>query len=424
VSGTPFSNNSDLWYLRERELSALCGSVSCIASWQGATIALYHCGIARRDPMHLLEFQHERDALIRAQVRTDRLQLLFRQSFFSVLGSFLAALMLGWLCWGRIEHEAILYWLGLLSLSTSLRVVLLAMYFRSPPETRTPQRWELKYWLTLVLSASIWGGGALALMQPNVLLTQTLVLLFAVGMSVSAVSCYSAYRSMTIVSIGLVLLPCSLWLLFQPAPTQIGMGAASLVFASFVVGATRKLSDAMEKAFRLTREMEYAHSIASHAAQTDELTGLKNRRAFFQQAEQTYEHCKRNRLPLSVLMLDIDHFKYINDSYGHQAGDQVLRQIGAVICESIRDIDICGRLGGEEFALLLTNTPIEVAQARAEALRQAIARLPCEHVEGITASFGVAAMNAIDQDVHMLLNDADKALFRAKAQGRNQTAVA
>jgi len=374
--------------------------------------------------MYLLEFQHERDALIRAQVRTDRLQLLFSQTFFSVLGSFMAALMLSWLCWKRIEHELIIQWLALLCVSTSLRVILLVTYFRSKPETRTPQRWELRYWLTLIFSAAIWGGGALALMQPNDLLTQTLVLLFTVGMSVSAVSCYSAYRAMTIVSIGLVLLPCSVWLLFQPAPTQIGMAVATLVFASFVISATRKLSEAMEKAFRLTREMEYAHSIANHAAQTDELTGLKNRRAFFHQAEQAYQHCKRNRVPLSVLMLDIDHFKHINDSYGHQAGDQVLRQIGAVICKSVRDADICGRLGGEEFALLLTNTSTEVAQAIAETLRQAIAQLTCEHIEGITASLGVASMNELDQDVHMLLNDADKALFRAKAQGRNQTAVA
>lgn len=374
--------------------------------------------------MYLLEFQDERDALIRTQVRTDRLQLLFRQTFFSVLGSFLAALMLSWLCRERIEQQIILYWLVLLGASTLLRVTLLIAYFRSVPDTRTPQRWELKYWLTLILSAAIWGGGALALMQTHDLLTQTLVLLFTVGMSVCGVSCYSAYRSMTIVSIGLVLMPCSLWLLFQPSPTQIGMASASLVFASFVVSATRKLSEAMEKAFRLTREMEYAHSVATHAAHTDELTGLKNRRAFFQQAERTYAHCKQNQLPLSALMLDIDYFKHINDSYGHQAGDQVLRQIGAVICESIREGDICGRLGGEEFALLLTDTSLDGARATAESLRQAIAQLPCRHLEGITASLGVATMNAGDQDVHMLLNDADKALFRAKAQGRNQTAVA
>ncbi|HXQ99098.1 MAG TPA: GGDEF domain-containing protein [Pseudomonas sp.] len=373
--------------------------------------------------MYLLEVQ-ERDVLIRSQVRTDRLHLLFRQSFFSVLGSILAALMLSWLCWERVGHELVGCWLGLLSASTLLRVALLTLYFRSPADTRTPQRWERSYWLTLVLSATIWGGGALALMRLGDLLTQTLVLLFTVGMSVSAVSCYSAYRSMTIVSIALVLLPCSLWLLFQPGSTQIGMAAASLVFASFVISATRKLSDAMEKAFRLTREMACAHSIAIHAAQTDELTGLKNRRAFFHQAGHTYERCKRERIPLCALMIDIDHFKHINDSYGHQAGDQVLRLIGGVIRHSIGEEDICGRLGGEEFALLLTDTTLDLARTTAERLRQAIAQLPCEHVEGITASLGVASMGAGDQDVHMLLNDADKALFRAKAQGRNRTAVA
>lgn len=374
--------------------------------------------------MYSLEFHPERKALIRVQVRTDRLQLLFRQSVFSVLGSLLAALMLSWLCWGRVDHPLITVWLGLLGASTSLRIVLLTSYFRSPVDARTPQRWELKYWLTLVLSATIWGAGALALMRSDDLLIQTLVLLFAVGMSVSAVACYSAYRSMTIISMALVLLPSSFWLLFQPGSTQAGMAAASLVFASFVINATRKLSDAMEKAFLLTREMEHARDIANQAAQTDELTGLKNRRAFFHHAQRVHDHCKRQCLPVSVLMLDIDHFKHINDSFGHQAGDHVLRQIGAVILASIRDVDICGRLGGEEFALLMADTSLEAAQRRAEQLRHAISQLASGYGEGITASLGVASMSADQQSVHTLLNEADKALFRAKAQGRNQTVAA
>ncbi|MCZ7024299.1 hypothetical protein, partial [Salmonella enterica] len=87
---------------------------------------------------------------------------------------------------------------------------------------------------------------------------QALVILFTVGMSVSAVSCYSAYRYMTMVSMALVLLPCTLWLLFQPSKMQMGMAIAVLVFSSFVVGASRKLSEALEKAFRLTREIERA----------------------------------------------------------------------------------------------------------------------------------------------------------------------
>lgn len=374
--------------------------------------------------MYLLEFQNERDGLINAQVRADRLHLLFRQSVFSVTGSLLGALMLSGLCWARVDHALVITWLSLLSGSTLLRGLLLWAWFRSPLNLRTPERWEMKYWLTLALSAGIWGGGAVSLMGPLDVVTQALVLLFAVGMSVSAVSCYSAYRSMTIVAIGLVLLPCTLWLLCQPGGIQVGMAVASLVFASFVVSATRKLSEAMERAFYTTREMEYAHRLASHAAQTDELTGLKNRRAFIRQAEKTFDHCKRHCLALSVVMLDIDHFKRINDSYGHQAGDQVLRQIGAAIRDSVRDVDISGRLGGEEFALLLTDAAADDAQKRAEQLRDAIARLTCDHGEVITASLGVATMTARDQTFQTLLNDADKALFCAKAQGRNRTAVA
>jgi diguanylate cyclase (GGDEF)-like protein len=378
----------------------------------------------RREPMHPYEFQRERDVQIRAQVRTDRLQLLFRQTFFSVMGSFLGALMLSWLCWQRVDHAVIVLWLSVLGAATLLRIMLLLSYFRSPAHAHTPERWERKYWVTLVLTAAIWGAGALALMYNGDLLIRTLVLLFTVGMSVSAVSCYSAFRAMTIASIGLVLLPCTFWLLLQPDATQIGMAVASLVFASFVISATRKLSEAMETAFRLKREMEHAHKLATHAAQTDELTGLKNRRAFFHEAALIYERCKRNDQPLAVLMLDIDHFKRINDSFGHQAGDQALREIGTVIRESIREVDICGRLGGEEFAILLTDASLETAQQTAERLRQAMAQVNCEQFGAITASLGIAAMGADDCSLTALLNEADKAMFRAKSQGRNQTAVA
>lgn len=366
----------------------------------------------------------EQDCFIEEQVRTDRLHQLFSQSFAAIFGSFLAAVMLCWLCWDRFEHEVMLIWLGVLAASSLLRIMMFTQWFRCPAEERTPARWERRYWLTLMLSAGIWGMGALALMPTDDRLSQALVMLFTVGMSVSAVSCYSAYRSMTLVSMGLVLLPCTLWLLLQPAPMQVGVAIAVLVFSSFVVSATRKLSDALEKAFRLTRQMERAHNIATRAAQTDELTGLMNRRAFFEHAHVLYAQCQHQQQPLCALMLDMDHFKQINDTYGHQAGDQVLRQIGAVISASFRQADVYGRLGGEEFAVLLPNTSLETARGIAEQLIKAISGLVAEPVTGLSASLGVASTHARDQDLHSLMNTADKALYRAKALGRNQVAVA
>jgi len=123
-------------------------------------------------------------------------------------------------------------------------------------------------------------------------------------------------------------------------------------------------------------------------------------------------------------MMDMDHFKEINDTYGHQAGDQVLRQIGGVISASFRQADVYGRLGGEEFAVLLPNTSLETARDIAEQLVKAISGLSSEPVQGLTASLGVASTCAWEQDLHGLMNTADKALYRAKAQGRNQVAVA
>ena len=364
------------------------------------------------------------DCFIAEQVRTDRLQQLFRQSVSAVFGSYLAAIMLSWLCWDRFEHSVIFWWLAILTASTLLRIAMFVAYFRSDESKRTPQRWERKYWITLVLSAGIWGGGAFVIMPADDLLSQALVMLFTVGMSVSAVSCYSAYRDMTLVSIGLVLFPCTAWLLFQPSSIQVGMALSILVFAAFAARATHKMSQALEIAFRLTREMEQANSISTRAAQTDELTGLKSRRAFFEHAQQLYNECKSNRLGLCAVMLDMDHFKHINDTYGHQVGDQVLRQMGEVISSSFRATDIHGRLGGEEFAILLPNTSIEVATQIAERLIDTIAALMIEPVHCISASLGVASTEACNKDLHSLMNDADKALYRAKALGRNRVAVA
>ena len=374
--------------------------------------------------MNGLGLGQDQDCFIEEQVRTDRLHQLFRQSFAAIFGSYLGAGMLCWLCWDRFDHTVMRTWLVVLGVTSLLRLKMFMDWFRCANSLRTPARWERRYWVTLMLSAATWGIGALAVMPPDDRVSQVLVILFAVGMSVSAVSCYSAYRYMTLGSMSLVLLPSTLWLLLQPSPMQVGVAIAVLVFSTFVVSATRKLSDALEKAFRLTRQMERAHTISTRAAQTDELTGLMNRRAFFEHAHLLYAQCRQHRQPLSALMLDMDHFKAINDTYGHQAGDQVLRQVGGVISASFRQADVYGRLGGEEFAVLLPNTTLETAQGIAEQLITAIAGLASEPVQGLTASLGVATTRNPDQDLHSLMNSADKALYRAKAMGRNQVVVA
>jgi diguanylate cyclase (GGDEF)-like protein/hemerythrin-like metal-binding protein/PAS domain S-box-containing protein len=159
-------------------------------------------------------------------------------------------------------------------------------------------------------------------------------------------------------------------------------------------------------------------------ARTDGLTGLANRRYFLEQAEQELVRARRYDKPLSVLMLDLDEFKVINDAHGHQVGDEVLRTVSAVCRQVLRGVDIVGRMGGEEFAILLPETDTAQAGEVAERLRQNIASagiaLGQGGLLGVTASIGVATFAAGDVDVDKVLNLADKAMYEAKRKGRNQ----
>lgn len=159
----------------------------------------------------------------------------------------------------------------------------------------------------------------------------------------------------------------------------------------------------------------------------DSLTGALNRTAFHQQADKEFARSRRYYRPLSVIMLDIDHFKQVNDRYGHSAGDQVL-QIFAEACQDvIRTTDLMGRVGGEEFAILLPDTPSKSACHLAERLRARITKYPYlagDMLIEVTASLGVAELHADDHDFKMLLHRADEALYQAKHNGRNQVKLA
>ncbi len=159
-------------------------------------------------------------------------------------------------------------------------------------------------------------------------------------------------------------------------------------------------------------------------ATTDSLTGLANRQAFMERAVGEFSRARRYSRSLSVIMIDIDHFKSINDQYGHAAGDEVLRQLGRQCYSRLRDSDFLGRIGGEEFVLLLPDTPQDSAYHVAERMREQISNTVISLESGrplsITASFGVAAMNKDDTDFKEILQRADFAMYAAKHAGRNQ----
>lgn len=160
-------------------------------------------------------------------------------------------------------------------------------------------------------------------------------------------------------------------------------------------------------------------------ATTDELTGLYNRREMIRRLYEEYARSIRYKSHFSVAIIDLDHFKCINDSYGHEVGDRVLKAVGATLKSTMRDVDSVGRFGGEEFLALLPNTKLTGALSWAERARKAIEAYEYEGLRGqkVTASFGIAELKQAEK-VDSLLRRADIALYEAKLKGRNRVEVA
>jgi diguanylate cyclase (GGDEF)-like protein/PAS domain S-box-containing protein len=168
---------------------------------------------------------------------------------------------------------------------------------------------------------------------------------------------------------------------------------------------------------KLERELE-------HQAQTDFLTGIPNRRHFLNLADLELARARRYARPFSMLMLDLDLFKSVNDRYGHRIGDLTLQKVVEVCGGMLREVDVVGRLGGEEFGIILPETDAEQALQVADRVRQAVASasvaLPQGGSVGITTSIGVATYSEADPDFDAVLARADRALYEAKRSGRDR----
>jgi diguanylate cyclase (GGDEF)-like protein len=177
---------------------------------------------------------------------------------------------------------------------------------------------------------------------------------------------------------------------------------------------------------RSQRALRRAGQALARMEATDSLTGVMSRRAFLERAEGELQRAKRYARPLSVLMLDIDHFKRVNDELGHAAGDEMLAGTAQVWRRALRDQDLLGRVGGEEFCAVLSETPPAAALQAAEKLRRAASQHEFTgRAAGrvVTVSVGLTAMVAGDPTFAAVMERADQALYLAKEQGRNQVQV-
>jgi two-component system, cell cycle response regulator len=175
--------------------------------------------------------------------------------------------------------------------------------------------------------------------------------------------------------------------------------------------------------WRFTEQLRASVKASIEMAITDALTGLYNRRYLETHLNTMIDHYVNRGKALSVLALDVDHFKAINDTYGHDAGDKVLQELATRLREHTRSIDLCCRTGGEEFIVALPNTEQQTAEKIAERLRRAIAsksfQIGAPQAVPITISIGISTLNGVDDTLERLLKRADSALYQAKRRGRN-----
>jgi len=173
-------------------------------------------------------------------------------------------------------------------------------------------------------------------------------------------------------------------------------------------------------------ELEAANTKLEALSRTDKLTGLNNRGYWEQRLHEEFDRYRRVGTVASLLLFDIDHFKRVNDTHGHPAGDEVIRQVARLTKHSARATDICGRYGGEEFAVLLINTSAEQALVFSERLRLAIAEARIDTDAGtlsVTISLGISELSSEIKDSAQWIALSDQALYRAKQAGRNRTEV-
>jgi diguanylate cyclase (GGDEF)-like protein len=201
-------------------------------------------------------------------------------------------------------------------------------------------------------------------------------------------------------------------------------GAAEVVYATpeFSVNLASVVRLAVEKR-RLHVEIDKQREQLLELASRDELTGLANRRRFNEAIDLEVERAHRYHRPVTLLLLDLDALKLVNDTHGHPAGDAALRHIGACLRSEIRRFEVAARLGGDEFAVLLVDTNFDQGRLVAEKLRRSIAETPVPPAGQVTISCGIAALPAHAESATDLVRVADQALYEAKRGGRNRVVV-
>ncbi|MGM9482433.1 diguanylate cyclase [Roseateles sp. NT4] len=331
-----------------------------------------------------------------------------------------------WVCWGQVSQPALLAWLGLALAGWVTGHVLLLRILRQGTDVK---RHHLLLLAVAVIDGACWGAMAPLLMGANAILNASLAAILC-GVSAVNAPVYITRIPVYFAQCGGLWLAVLTALLRVPTPALIDMAALGLALllgllcfylhgigARVVEGIRLQLANAA-----LAAQLGEALAAMAEQAATDALTGMPNRRSLDQTLAAQLSMAEREGRPFAVLMLDLDHFKTVNDTHGHAVGDAVLRAFAQRVQAQLRRSDVCSRYGGEEFAVVLAGTSAALALDTAERLRLAVAGAPLVPGVAVTVSIGVASWRKGD-DAAGLLARADAALYAAKRAGRDRVSA-
>ena len=313
-------------------------------------------------------------------------------------------------------------WLALALLAIVTYTLVYLRFKRAAADVQDEQHWVRRIALAHGAHMTIWSSIVVWAYVPGNLNSLMFVMLVHVGLISLTVVMSNPHRQLLLSD----LIAPALALLAPPLLDgtlfSLGLMALGGFYLALMLMVGMKIHASTTETLVLReRNRELIHELEQQL-ETDSLTGLKNRDYFIKTARTELERVARYRQPLALLMVDIDHFKQINDTHGHLAGDEVLKSVTLVLSDMVRANDCLARLGGEEFAVLMPQTGLEQAYTAAERLRAAIAQVRC-NLQGAevrpTASVGIAVTAEGGETLSSLMRRSDLAMYEAKAQGRN-----